>query len=581
MTLLWLAGFVVFLLVVFLLPFDWWQKPPARQPDRFIGKFLPFMTISLRNIVLRLLFVVYFTFVYLQTIIFIPLMAGMVVIGAVIGSVWQRIRGKSRSPISGLIILLIIGCVFAIGIIAPLRTLPIAGYLLLGRPAGNVWEALTVGTGWMTLDSVIGLCGIIGVASWMIVDSIWRLRQARQVGNLATSRIGSLAMGLVEVQGKVRPAAGASGEPPVELSYNMFDYLKPSQKIERFLLEDSSGSVLVDATTCRIRAGWIAETSAIFGTREIVLTKRVVRDDFTDAVAKRLEYGDQVYIIGNAERDPSGTPVIRPAARPAWSEVLWKTLFGAVRPPRGRDIHDVFFLTDGSERDAKAHILKGFRTVLLWSMIWIAASAAIIWTSRQPWRQNPPPDSWRNAAWRGPEPNPNPIVMDYTRNERLFRFERYIKSVGKTSYDQIPALIEAIGYKDYRFYAPATSALLRMLPAAKAQAREALPAMIGHLEPCRWNAQSLQTMINAVSTFGPDAAPAVPKLIEALTCRKTSTYVVSPDMIRDRAARALGEIGPAAQDAVPALQEALNDPSTRVRESAERALKLIAGQALP
>jgi hypothetical protein len=309
-----------------------------------------------------------------------------------------------------------------------------------------------------------------------------------------------------------------------------------------------------------------------------VLTKRAVRDDFTDAVAKRLEYGDRVYVIGNAERDASGAMVIRPAARPAWSEMLWKTLFGAVKPPRGRDTHDVFFLTDGSEKDAKAHILQGFRTVLLWGLLWIAASAMIIWTSQQPWRLAPPPDSWRNAFWRGPEPNPDTNVRDYARNQRLFRFEKYIKSVTKTSYQEIPALIEAVGYRDYRFYTPATWALVRMMPRAREQAKAALPGMIGRLDLCIRNAESLQTMIIAVGRFGPDAAPAVPKLIEALRCQKTNTYVVSPNIIRYQAARALGEIGPAAKDAVPALREAMNDPSAGVRKSAEQALWLITGR---
>lgn len=568
---------IIFLILVFFLPFDWWQKPPSRQPDRLIGKVLPFLTISPRNIVLRLLFLCFLLFVYLQTIIFVPIMAGMVVIAAVLRSAGQRIRGKSAEPVLGLIILLLIGCIFAVGIIAPIRTLPIAGYLLLGRPAGNLWEALSVGSGWMTLDGIIGLCGIFGVASWMLLDSIWRLRQARQVENLPTSRIGSLAMGLVEVQGIVRPATGTDTEPPVELSYSMFDYLKPSQRIAPFLLEDRTGAVLVDATTCRVRAGWISEAEAMFGTREIVLSKRVTRDDFTDAVTKRLQYGDRAYVIGTAERDAAGTVIIRPAERPAWNEVLWKTFFGAVKPLRGKDIHDVFFLTDGSERDAKAHILKGFRTVLLWGFVWLAASAAIMWTSQQPWRQAPPLDSWRSAYWRGPEPNPDPIVMDYSRNMRLFRFEKYIKTVGKTSYDQIPALIEAIGYKDYRFYEPATNALLRMMPAAKDRARDALPLMIGHLDPCTWNAKSLQTMIIAVSIYGPDAAPAVPRLIEALQCRKTSTYEVTAEIIQFQAARALGAIGPAARDAVPALQALLNSPAAYVRADANQALRKITG----
>jgi hypothetical protein len=189
-----------------------------------------------------------------------------------------------------------------------------------------------------------------------MVDAIWRSRQARQVENLAASRIGALAIGLVEVNGTVRPVSGPGQGPAVELSYSMFNYLKPSQRIERFLLEDKTGSVLVDATSCRVRAGWISEIAAVFGVREIVLRRRTERDEFTDAVRKTLAYGDRVYVIGNAERDQSGSLVIRPATRPGWNEVLWKTLFGAVNPPGGRDIHDVFFITDGNESIAKKHI---------------------------------------------------------------------------------------------------------------------------------------------------------------------------------------------------------------------------------
>ena len=322
----------------------------------------------------------------------------------------------------------------------------------------------------------------------------------------------------------------------------------------------------------------VSEIAAIFGVREIVLTRHVERDEFTDMEVRSLNYGDSVYLIGNAERNASGEIVIRPASRPGWNEVLWKTLFGAIGTPKGRDIHDVFFLTDGTEQEAKARILKGFRTVLLWGIIWILASCTIIWTAQQPWRLAPPLDSWRNASWRGPEPNPNPGIIDSTRNQRLFRFERYIKTLGPASYDEIPALIEAIGYKDYRFSGPATTALMRMMPGAKDQVKPALPLLISRLEPCTRNAEALQDTIIAVSRFGPDAAPAVPKLIEALQCLNTNTYVVTAEIIRFQAARTLGEIGPAAKDAVPLLREAMNDMAPYVREAARRAIGKIEGQ---
>jgi len=127
--------------------------------------------------------------------------------------------GRSTEPIVGLIIIFIIGYIFAVGLIAPLCLVPIAGYLALGRPAGNFWETLTIGKSWMTADSIIGLCGIFGVASWLFVDAIWRFRQARQVENIATSKIGALAIGLVEVQGIVKPLTVLGVGSVVELSY--------------------------------------------------------------------------------------------------------------------------------------------------------------------------------------------------------------------------------------------------------------------------------------------------------------------------------------------------------------------------
>lgn len=572
---LYFIGFAIFMVLVFILPYDWWQKPPARQPDKLIGKVLPFLNISIRNIILRCIFLVFSFIIYLYSIIFAPIIAGIVITGAVARSIWMRICGRSTEPVAGFIIILIMGYIFAVGIIAPLRLVPIAGYLALGRPAGNFWEALTIGKSWMTADSIIGLCGVFGVASWLLVDAIWRFRQVRQVENIAASKIGTLAIGLVEVKGTVRPVAGSGSKPVIELSYGMSDYIKPSQRIERFLLEDSTGSVPVDATECRVRAGWISEVAAIFGVREIVLTRRIERDNFTDAVKKTLEYGDRVYVIGNAERDKSGSLVIRPASRSGWNEVLWQTLFGAIKPPKGKDIHDVFFITDGDEKSAKKHILKGLRTVLLWGLIWIISSVAVIWMAQKPWRQAPPPDSWRKVYWRGPEPNPNPMILDYTRNDRLFRFEKYIKTVGPKSYEQIPALIEAMGHKDYRFYDPATWALLQMKPAVRGIEHEVVPILVSHLHSCSYNSKSLQTTIIAIGHFGSESAEAVPGLVEQLKCQKTNTYEVTPNIIRFQAARALGEIGAGSKEAISALKEALSGPSPAVRDAARRALRQI------
>ena len=64
----------------------------------------------------------------------------------------------------------------------------------------------------------------------------------------------------------------------------------------------------------------------------------------------------------------------------------------------------------------------------------------------------------------------------------------------------------------------------------------------------------------ALGEIGPEAASAVPALIEALRDPKAG--------VREKTAEALGEIGPEAASAVPALIEALKDREARVRKNA-------------
>jgi hypothetical protein len=582
-----LTGGVLFLAALFL-PFDWWQKPPSSQRDKLIGMLLGrFVTISLRNVFLRGFFILFFVFMLVITIPFLPLFLGLVSVAVLGHSLVRLLSGKkTEGPVIGLLLLMVLVSLFMVGMIAPARLLSIVPYFLLGRPAGGLWEGFAIGKDWFPIDLTIGVLGIAVVSLWLVIDAVWRFRQASQVENLPTSKIRSLAVGLVELNGIVRPLEGdGTRKTVVETTWSMFDYFNPVQRIQPFYVDDGSGRVLVDAAECRVRAGWLGDVYGVFGVREVVLTKRVIRDESSDAVTRSLREGDRVYVIGNAEENPTAPRdardverlVVRPAARTAWSVTLWRTLFGAVRPPRERDIHDVFFLTDADEVNAKKRIMTGFGTVMLFAFIWMAASVGLIWSTTLPVRAAFAPDSWRNASWRGLQPNPNPMVIDYTRNERLFRFKKYIKTVGPKSFDEIPALIEAMGYKDYRFYEPATSALLRMMPYSKKWAHEAVPILVTHLHPCAYNAMSLQMTILALGTFGPLAEPAVPALVEQLQCNKTNTYEVTPNIIRFQAARVLGKIGPAAKDSVPALREALNDPSPAVRSEAQWALRLITG----
>jgi HEAT repeat protein len=76
-----------------------------------------------------------------------------------------------------------------------------------------------------------------------------------------------------------------------------------------------------------------------------------------------------------------------------------------------------------------------------------------------------------------------------------------------------------------------------------------------------------------LSLLGPDAAVAVPALIDALHSEH--------GLVRQNAALALGRIGPAARSAVPALTEALRDVEWTVRRQSAISLGEIGSDAAP
>jgi HEAT repeat protein len=103
--------------------------------------------------------------------------------------------------------------------------------------------------------------------------------------------------------------------------------------------------------------------------------------------------------------------------------------------------------------------------------------------------------------------------------------------------------------------------------------------------------------LRALTRYGPDAEPAMPRLVELLkdkdsevrwraamtlgkigpAARGTVPALVAAlqdedALVREHAAEALGDIGPDARDAVPALTTALRDPDARVRRDAVRSL---------
>lgn len=557
-------------LVALCVPFRWWQVRPGLQPDTLIGSWLaPYLDVSLRNLFLRTLFLLFVGTLAVYTVV--VFMALWMPIFALFFLVWHllaRLFSRTYEPdihAPGIVVITVLLWLASVGLLAPLKLSFLGLYLARGRPAGGVLEDLTVAPGNEWTNAVLGIAGATVVFVWLARDAIWRSRQAKEVASLPTSKARSVALGLVELKGAAQPVSSDAG-PILRLHWDMFSYLEPSQQLKPFYLVDVTGRVLVDPTGCEIRAGWIADLKGPFGRHEIFLTRRVERDDRFDSVTRTLMPGDPVYVVGTAEINPeaprdavdSERLVVRASSASHWSASLWRFLFAGATPPSAQSIFNVFFISDGGEMRARREVARGLRTVRRVGCVWLVSSAALVWLAIAPLA--PPPDAWRTAYWVAAPPRYGFI------DERYARFEKYLKTLGPQSFQAIPALIEALNYKDLRYRRDAASKLGSMLPAAREQARDAVPALRETLRMSRRN-ETIQSTIRTLGHFGPLAEPAVPDLVELLQDRD--------NIVRFVAASALGDVGPSARAAIPALTEALRDRSPAVRDAARRALKQI------
>ena len=567
--------------VILLFPADWWQKSPRRQAHSWIGKWLgKHLDISLRNVFLRtnVLALVVATLACLLPLFLLWLTA----MGPIVGTAYlcertlARLKGTSLEgpPFWGLLLMWLMLWVVGLGLLGPVRVMTVALFVLLDKPVGGTLEGFATETVLFGWDIAIGITGLVVVVAWLLLDAFWRLRQVRQVENLPTSKARSVALGLVELKGVVR----SRDAPVVRLSWDMFDYLAPKQEIVPFHLEDATGRVLVDPRGCRVRAGWVTDIRSVWGVREIVLTRRVKKVDRNDSVTRTLMPGDPVYLIGNAEINPEAPPgavdseriVIRPSAAPTWDGSLWRFLFGAIRPLPGKDIFNVFFLSDTDEVRARRHILRGLRMVGSIACLWAVLSLGLIWSTSWEGR-HVRSQSWRQIYWSGA----------YTERDAFPRFEAYVNSLGPHSAEAIPALIEALGYENRHFRSKASEGLFKLHPGHRAKMKAAVPVFVEILK--RGNNATMQDTILALRALGPETDAAVPALIGALNHFGSGKEFPVPDfVVRLQAAEALGAIGPAALAAVPALQRALTDRNPAVRRAAQHALKRIGrAQDLP
>mgnify|MGYP001559189596 CR=1 FL=1 len=369
----------------------WWTLSPGNQPDTLVGRLLNGrLDRSLRNVSWRAFYAAYL--VCAASLIGHMLLFTLIVqLPALLCiELYQRLRGRPAPlPWPGVLLFCVTTVLVAALLSTPLRAALVALNFLV-QDRNGMLDAFA-GRQAALFDLWIGGAGAVAVPIWLGLDAFWRRRQATQVANLPRSKARSVSLGLVELQGIARLPKGAAKKAILKLRSDMDHYAAPEQKLRSFYLEDASGRIRVDPARCRIRAGWISDFAGLFRVHEVVLTRRVERNDADDSETRTLRDGDPVYVIGNAEVDPAAPAdavdserlVIRPCAATSWSLAVWQAFFGPAALPSGRADHNVFFISDGTELAASEHILRGFRTVLSAGLACLSLSLWLCWSAQQ------------------------------------------------------------------------------------------------------------------------------------------------------------------------------------------------------
>jgi hypothetical protein len=384
----------------FLAPHAWTTRNPATKPEVVVGRLFGRSTrISLRNLTFRYCFFgglgVILCLVSFVAPPFVGIAMIMLTVPAILWTLpalfsrdWRRALFKLLRDMA--MTAAVYGLLRGIGMVA-LYGLWISGTgpLVLDFSNRRPWEGLVFLRNPLSssVDAALGLGAMILVSVLVIRDFFWRSRQIAQVENLATSKAASAALGLAEFKGVARPVqAGAS--PILSLSGSFFaiafsaDATKSSEVRQPFFLQDDSGQILVDPGAAKVWEGWASSLAHIRGAREIALRRRTRVIDANDSVVAELLPGDPVYVIGKVERqDDAGTGlpllVVRPNPQPGVSEALKQALRG------GRDIEDVFFLTDNDEISARVVLASHRKVALLVGLAWMILSALVFLTGLQ------------------------------------------------------------------------------------------------------------------------------------------------------------------------------------------------------
>ncbi|MFH1978151.1 MAG: GIDE domain-containing protein [Candidatus Aenigmatarchaeota archaeon] len=172
---------------------------------------------------------------------------------------------------------------------------------------------------------------VVGIFAFYI--GIRSVNKKRLIQNIPTSKIRSLAMGLVEIYGEVLPAykkllvSPFSGEKCVYYGYKIQEYrssgktsswvtVAKEEEHQSFFLKDETGHVLVDSRKAEIELKNKGEFDSSWGkdpplrVKEFLKSKNMSFEGFL-GINKRMRYyeyvikpRDKVYIMGTAGKNP-------------------------------------------------------------------------------------------------------------------------------------------------------------------------------------------------------------------------------------------------------------------------------------
>jgi hypothetical protein len=193
------------------------------------------------------------------------------------------------------------------------------------------------------VDVSWGLLGAGTIFLIALADSIRRNRLTRQIEVLPTSKVRSVAIGLVELKGKAVSLKNKGSKAPIirEWRESTGDGASLRRTMSPFLLDDGTGRILVDPADIFIKT---EKMYFSVGLHQAILREFHTEKGLTET---RLMPGDQVYVVGNVQsnKDPKLSRYGDIVVKPKKSSLL------------SMNFYDLFFLSNVSEEA----LLDGFR----------------------------------------------------------------------------------------------------------------------------------------------------------------------------------------------------------------------------